>query len=106
MARPEQSKVDGPAAAQTYGLPSFDFATAIAVAAPPLAGTFTGGADEAGGDDVGGVVVRESLRDARSVAAVDCEWRNVCRSEADSRSNIAWLCPACLDRAVRLAARS
>src|SRR6185369_5718246 len=95
---PEQSNVDGPAAAQTYGLPSFDLAAATAVAAPPLAGTLTVGAPAEGS-------VRVSFRDARSTGAA-CESTNACRSEVDSRSNIALLCAACMANWVRLADRS
>src|SRR2546430_17143329 len=44
--RPEQSKESGPAAPQTYGLPSWRCASAIAAPAPP----FAAGAGPAGAD--------------------------------------------------------
>src|SRR5829696_369444 len=53
MVRPEQSKASGPAAAHTYGLPSFDLAASTATAARPLTGTFAGGGSTAGGGEDG-----------------------------------------------------
>src|SRR5215203_3588236 len=84
MVRPEQSNAFGPAAPQAYGLPSTDLAAETAAAARPLTGTLTAGAVCTG-------VVRGSARLLRSASACSCASRKVCRSAADSRSNIALL---------------
>src|SRR5215213_4410945 len=98
MVRPEQSKVDGPDAAHTYGLPSLDLAAATATPARPLTGTLTAPADGA---------ARVSVRLARlSACGCGCASRKARRSEAVSRSNSALLWAARRDRSVRRAARS
>src|SRR5829696_900735 len=100
MVRPEQSNAFGPAAPQAYGLPSTDLAAETAIAPRPLlTGALTAGAVCTG-------VVRGSSRLLRWTSACICVLRKVCRSAADSRSNIALLWAARLDRSVRLAARS
>src|SRR5260370_9861487 len=50
---PEQSNASGPAAAQTYGLPSSRAAQASAIAARPLAGAGGGAAGGGGGPPAG-----------------------------------------------------